>query len=506
MTNLPPPNYVEDLPEGDTTTPMDTQSAEPYGSLRDPYCDNYGDVDVFVTFVIIMAPKKAPVTPPALTPAPATNPALGSAAGLTVGIATRECTFGGFLKCNPTSFHRNEGAVGLSRWIEKSKSVFYISKCTKGNKVIFAAATLQDSALTWWNNQVASMGRAVANSKSWTEMKAMITKEFCPLEEIQRMEHELWNLKKKKVEAYIRGLSVNIQGEVTSSSPTTLSRTIRMDHKLMEQKHISKMDREAEVKKQKWESSQPEVDHLIEIDLMLIELGLFDVIVRMDWLVRHDAVIVCAHVTEKELTGKHAEDVLVIHDFPDVFHDDLPGLPLQRQVEFKIDLVPGATPVARAPYRLAPSEMKELSNKLQELLEKRFIRPSSSLWGAPLRIREEDIPITAFWTRYGYYEFQVMSFSLTNAPTVFMDLMNRVCKPCLDKFVIVFIDDILIYSKNKEEHEEHLKIILHLLKEEKLYAKFSKCDFWLDYMQFLGHVIDSKGVHVDPAKIKAIKN
>ncbi|GJS54103.1 putative reverse transcriptase domain-containing protein [Tanacetum coccineum] len=467
------------------------------------------------------------------------------------------------------------------------------------------------------------------------------------------MEHELWNLKvkdynitayttrfnelillcpemvpteKKKVEAYIRGLSDNIQGEVTSSSPTTLSRTIRMAHKLMEQKRKSKIDREAEAKKRKWESFQPEgsdmsfmnisvshlidikpvklntsyevelanekiasmntvlrgcvlnlVDQLFKIDLIPIELGSFDVIVGMDWLVsvtwllyaarkyiERGCQLFLAQVTGKEPTERHLEDVSVIHDFPEVFPDDLPGLPPHRQVEFKIDLVPGATPVARAPYRLAPSEMKELSKQLQELSEKGFIRPSSSPWGAPvlfvkkkdgtfrmcidyrelnkltiknryplpriddlfdqlqgssvyskidlrsgyhqLRIREEDIPITAFQTRYGHYEFQVMPFGLTNAPAVFMDLMNRVCKPYLDKFVIVFIDDILIYSKNKEEHEEHLKIILHLLKEEKLYAKFSKCDFWLDSVQFLGHVIDSKGVHVDPAKIEAIKN
>lgn len=122
-----------------------------------------------------------------------------------------------------------------------------------------------------------------------------------------------------------------------------------------------------------------------------------------------------------------------------------------------------------------------------------------------LRVREEDIPKTAFRTRYGHYEFQVMSFSLTNAPAVFMDLMNRVCKPYLDKFVIVFIDDILIYSKSSEEHEEHLRLILGFLREEKLYAKFSKCEFWIPSVQFLGHVIDSQGVHVDPAKIKAIK-
>ncbi|GJY93279.1 putative reverse transcriptase domain-containing protein [Tanacetum coccineum] len=123
-----------------------------------------------------------------------------------------------------------------------------------------------------------------------------------------------------------------------------------------------------------------------------------------------------------------------------------------------------------------------------------------------MRVREEDIPKTAFRTRYGHYEFQVMPFGLTNAPAVFMDLMNRVCKPYLDKFVIVFIDDILIYSKSKQEHEEHLKIILELLKKEELYAKFSKCEFWIPKVQFLGHVIDSEGIHVDPAKIESIKD
>ncbi|GJY71125.1 putative nucleotidyltransferase, ribonuclease H [Tanacetum coccineum] len=123
-----------------------------------------------------------------------------------------------------------------------------------------------------------------------------------------------------------------------------------------------------------------------------------------------------------------------------------------------------------------------------------------------LRVRDEDIPKTAFRTRYGHYEFQVMPFGLTNAPSVFMDLMNRVCKPYLDKFIIVFIDDILIYSRNKGEHANHLRIILELLKKEKLYAKFSKCDFWIRIVQFLGHLIDSQGLHVDPAKIEAVKN
>ncbi|GJT90375.1 putative reverse transcriptase domain-containing protein [Tanacetum coccineum] len=278
--------------------------------------------------------------------------------------------------------------------------------------------------------------------------------------------------------------------------------------------------------------------------------------------------IFLAHVTTKEIEDKsekkRLEDVPIVQDFPEVFPEDLPGLPPTRQVEFQIDLVPGAAPVARAPYRLAPSEMKELSEQLKELSDKGFIRPSSSPWGAPvlfvkkkdgsfrmcidyrelnkltvknryplpriddlfdqlqgssvyskidlrsgyhqLRVREEDIPKTAFRTRYGHYEFQVMPFGLTNAPAVFMDLMNRVCKPYLDKFVIVFIDDILIYSKSKQEHKEHLKIILELLKKEELYAKFSKCEFWIPKVQFLGHVIDSEGIHVDPAKIESIKD
>ncbi|GJU16072.1 putative reverse transcriptase domain-containing protein [Tanacetum coccineum] len=235
-----------------------------------------------------------------------------------------------------------------------------------------------------------------------------------------------------------------------------------------------------------------------------------------------------------------------------------------QQVEFQIDFVLGTAPVARAPYRLAPSEMKELSDQLQELSDKGFIRPSSSPWGASvlfvkkkdgsfrmcidyrelnkltmknryplpriddlfdqlqglsvfskidlrsgyhqLRVREEDIPKTAFRTHYGYYEFQVMSFGLTNAPAVFIDLMNRVCKPYRDKFVIVFIDDILIYSKSKQEHEEHLKLILKFLKKEELYAKFSKCEFWIPKVQFLDHMIDSQIIHVDPAKIEFIKD
>ncbi|GJW21474.1 putative reverse transcriptase domain-containing protein [Tanacetum coccineum] len=246
-----------------------------------------------------------------------------------------------------------------------------------------------------------------------------------------------------------------------------------------------------------------------------------------------------AHITGKKTKDKseekQLEDVPTVRDFLEVFPEVLPGLPPTQQVEFHIDLVPGVALVARAPYRLAPSEMKELPDQLQELSDKGFIRPSSSPWGTPvlfvkkkdgsfrmwssvylkidlrlgyhqLRVRKEDIPKTAFRTRYGHYEFQVMPFGLTNTPAVFMNLMNRVCKPYLDKFVIVFINDILIYSKNKQEHEEHLRLILELLKNEEFNAKFSKCKFWIPKVKFLGHMIASQGIHVDPAKIQSIKD
>nr|GEX40280.1 putative reverse transcriptase domain-containing protein [Tanacetum cinerariifolium] len=217
---------------------------------------------------------------------------------------------------------------------------------------------------------------------------------------------------------------------------------------------------------------------------------------------------------KKKSDEKRIKDIPVVKEFPDVFPEDLPGLPLIRQVEFQIDLIPGAAPVARAPYRLAPSEMPELSNQLQELINRGFIRPSSSVYLKinlrsgyhQLRVRDEDIPKTDFRTRYKHFEFQVMPFGLTSVPVVFMDLMNRVCKPYLDKFIIVFIDDILIYFRSEEERANHLRIILELLRKEKLYAKFSKCEFWIHIVQFLGHLIDSQRLHVDPAKIKAVKN
>ena len=346
--------------------------------------------------------------------------------------------------------------------------------------------------------------------------------------------------------------------------------------------------------------------YMFPVDLIPFELGDFDVILGMDWLSRYRANIDCkkkrvvlytsnnrrisyqgqrqdrkflsvmqarkllrqgceaylAHVVDTKKETPILDDIPVVREFPDVFPEELPGLSPDREIEFSIDLIPGVEQVSKAPYRMAPVEMKELAKQLQELLDKAVIRPSVSPWGAPvlfvkkkdgsmrlcidyrelnkltiknkyplpriddlfdqlkgacyfskidlrsgyhqLKIKPEDIPKTAFRTRYGHYEFLVMSFGLTNAPAAFMDLMNRVYKEYLDKFVIVFIDDILIYSKNPEDHAVHLQIALQKLREKRLYAKFSKCEFWLTEVQFLGHVVSKEGIKVDPVKIEAV--
>nr|GEW92811.1 putative reverse transcriptase domain-containing protein [Tanacetum cinerariifolium] len=438
------------------------------------------------------------------------------------------------------------------------------------------------------NAKVANMGLETMNQMPWTEMKQLMTVEFCPIEEVQRMEHKLWNLKNNQKQGNARAMvTAPTDGNVSFESLPLCERcftrrvgpcTIKchkcgkvrdkaryckeknvatganalpiltcydcglnavtgtfllnnryafvlfdsgsdrsfMDTRFSSMLHFGpvkvKASYEVELADGRAVSTNTIlkgctlnlVNHIFEIDFMPIELGTFDVIIGMDWLVKHDVVIVCG---EKVVRIPYGNKTLIVESDKGV------------------------------------SRIKFISCIKAQLLKKGFIHPSSSPWEAPvlfvkkkdgsfrmcidyhelnkltiknryplLRIDDlfdqlqEDIPTTAFRTWYGHFEFRVLAFGLTNAPAVFMDLMNRVCKPYLDKFVIVFIDDILVYSKDKEEHRKHLKIVLELLKKERLYAKFSKCDFWLDSVQFLGHVIDCSGVHVDPAKIEAIKN
>jgi len=263
------------------------------------------------------------------------------------------------------------------------------------------------------------------------------------------------------------------------------------------------------------------------------------------------------------MEAKSSEEVPVVNEYPDVFPEELPRMPPDRDIEFVIDLVPGTSPIAKRPYMMAASELVELKKQLEELQRISFIRPSSSSWGAPvlfvkkkygsmrlcvdyralnevtiknkyplpriddlfdqlkgakyfskidlrsgyfqLKIRESDIPKTTFVTRYGQFEFTVMSFGLTNAPVYFTNLMNKVFMDELYKFVVVFIDDILIYSKSVQEHEQYLRVVLEKLRANKLYAKFSKCEFWLEKVAFLGHILTT-GVAVDPEKVEAVSN
>ena len=344
------------------------------------------------------------------------------------------------------------------------------------------------------------------------------------------------------------------------------------------------------------------------VDLVSLDLKGYDVIIGMDFLSYHHAKLDCrAKVVEFCIPGEATlkldvrgrlassalisgirarkmlhkgvqgflaflinapsdqvklEDVPIVRDFPDVFPEELTSLPPEREIEFKIDLVPGVAPISKTSYRMAPAELKELKIQLQDLLERGFIKESDSPWGAPvlfvkkkdgslrlcidyrglnevtiknkyplplidglfdqlqgsvvyskldlrqgyyqLRIKKEDIPKTAFNSRYGHFEFVVMPFGLTNAPTAFMDLMQRIFKKYLDQFVVVFIDDILVYSKTREDHAKHLEIVLQVLREHKLYAKFSKCEFWLEEISFLGHRISKNGIAVDPTKVEAV--
>ncbi|CAJ2638292.1 unnamed protein product [Trifolium pratense] len=192
------------------------------------------------------------------------------------------------------------------------------------------------------------------------------------------------------------------------------------------------------------------------------------------------------------------EELPVVCEFPDVFPEDVSDVPPKREVEFTIDLLNKVTIKNKYPLPRIDDLMDQLVGA--SVFSKIDLRSGYH----QIRVKTEDIPKTAFRTRYGHYEYSVMPFGVTNAPGVFMEYMNRIFHSFLDKFVVVFIDDILVYSKSEEEHKEHLRIVLQVLKEKKLYAKLSKCEFWLKEVSFLGHVISSGGIAVDPAKVDAV--
>ncbi|GJR11559.1 reverse transcriptase domain-containing protein [Tanacetum coccineum] len=564
------------------------------------------------------------------------------------------CTYKAFQSCNPKEYDGKGGAIVLTRWMEKMENMIDNSGCAENQKVRYAASSLVNKALTWWNTQVQARGREAAMAMTWNDFKGLMVEEFCPSNEMEKLENEFWNQKMvganhaaytdrfhelaKLVPHLVTPKSSRIKrdgiltdeavscstlikgndkrkvveessksggswkdnkkakvgtgfvatapprNEVANSNPkcskcnthhpvngpcnvcfncqkpghyarncwalirqvtpmnvVRMSNNPRVCYECGSPDHFCntfpKMNRAPGqagnqfswlwkavetigAMETKLEEGLTTVVKKVEVDrvirdcnlelrssrfsINLIPLGhrSFDVIVGMDWLSQHKAVIVCHEkvveipVEEGRILRVHGERVVGITKALKSAKEDEPKIasatgPGGDGVSHRISS--GATPSAGSVISFRAFEMQELSKQLQELQDKGFIRPSHYPWGAPvlfvkkkdgllryhqLRVHEDDIPKTAFRTRYGHFEFTVMPFGLTNAPAVFMDLMNRVCKPYLDKFVIMFIDDILIYSKTKEDHEVHLGLVLELLRKEKLYAKFSKSGYY----------------------------
>ncbi|GKA58124.1 putative reverse transcriptase domain-containing protein [Tanacetum coccineum] len=603
------------------------------------------------------------------------------------------------------------GAISLTRWIEKMESVFDNIGCTANQRVKYVASCFVNKALTWWNTQVQARGREATIGMSWNDFRALLTEEFCPSNEIEKLESEFWNHKMmganhtgytdrfRESAKLVPHLSAILRAGILTDEAVSSGTLTKGNEKRKGVEEINKQgsgrnnDKRAKVSKgfmaitthrneytgphlkcAKCLAYHPEGRPCIvcfncqklghyarncrmpikqvapinavrggyepgtcyecgsrkhyrntypKVNLAPVQVGnrltiegnrnsrnngnqvkgrdfnvnavgtlqdpnvvtgtfslndhyatiLFDsgadfsfiytdfaplINVKPSFVnpgyvievadgkkVEVDRIILC-HEKVVRIPLESGKTLLVQGECtPGIAKalsnmKDLSGLPPQRQVEFRTDLIPGAMPVAKSPYRLAPSEMQELSAQLQELQDKGFIRLSHSPWGAPvlfvkkkdgalrmcidyrelnkltiknryplpriddlfdqlhgaryfskidlrsgyhqLRVHENDIPKTAFRMRYGHFEFTVMPFGLTNAPAVFMNLMNR----------------------SKDEHEVHLRLVLELLKKEELYAKFSKCEFWLQEVQFLGHVVNQNGIHVDPSKIEVI--
>nr|GEY20511.1 reverse transcriptase domain-containing protein [Tanacetum cinerariifolium] len=426
----------------------------------------------------------------------------------------RECTYTDFLKCQPMSFQGTEGVVGLTRWIEKMESVFQISNCTVTCQVKFASCTLQGSALTWWNSHMRAVRQDIAYEaiEFATEImdKKMLThverqaeqnrklddtsrnnqhqqqpfkrnnvawaytvgpgdkkpyggiKPLCPkcnyhhdrpctqkCTNCRKIGHWARNYKSRPAAANNNNNNQRAQGENargtdgTNPNSDVVTGTFLLNNRYASILFDTGADRSfvSTAFSSLIDIIPTTLDHGYDVD--------FDVIIGMDWLVKYHAIIV---FDEKLVRVPFGDEILIFHgDESNNGHKsrlNIISCTKTQRIDDLFDQLQGSSVYSKIDLRSGYHQ---------------------------LRVREEDIPKTAFRTRYEHYEFQVMPFGLTNAPAVFMDLMNRVCKPYLDKFVIVFIDDILIYSKNKQEHEEHLKLILKLLKKEQLFIEgFSK--------------------------------
>ncbi|GJU64162.1 putative reverse transcriptase domain-containing protein [Tanacetum coccineum] len=474
----------------------------------------------------------------------------------------RECTYQDFMKCKPLYFKGTEGVVELTQWFERMETVFRISNCSVESQIKFATCTLLAGALTWWNSHVMTVTHDVAYSMTWVDLKKKMTDKYCPRNEMKKLEAELWNLKvigtdvvkynqrfqelallcvrmfpeeADKIERYVGGLPDMIHGNIVASKPKTMQEAIEMATELMDKRVSTIAERQAE-NKRKLENNFPKTrtttikqnqkgkngwNYTAGSGDKKSYGGSRPLCPKCNY--HHDGP--CApkcykcnkyghiardcrgtgnanNINNQKGTGSGQKPTCFECGAQGHFKKECPRLKNNkgnRGNQAGNDRAPAKVYVVGNAGANPDNVVADQGRVVYSMIAK-----GQDI--TKLRVRKKGIQKTAFRTRYGHYEFQVMPFGLTNAPAVFMDLMNRVCKPYLDKFVIVFIDDILIYSKNKQEHEEHLKIILELLKKEELYAKFSKCEFWIPKVQFLGHVIDSEGIHVDPAKIESIKD
>ncbi|GKC70561.1 putative reverse transcriptase domain-containing protein, partial [Tanacetum coccineum] len=548
------------------------------------------------------------------------------------------CTYKGFMACNPKEYDGKGGAIALTRWIEKMENVIDNSGCAENQKVKYAASSFVNKALTWWNTQVQARGREAAIGMSWTDFKALLVEEFCPSNEMEKLESEFWNHKmvganhagytdrfhelaklvphlvtpeSSRIKRYIVGLAPEIRGMLRATQPTTIQSAILRARILTDEAVSVYLDigfAATAPPRNEFVSSNPKcskcftyhpVNGFCRLCFNCQKLGHFIKdcrapirqvtpvsVVRMSNNLRvcyecgspdhfrnncpkmyqgsgqpsnqlalegnrntrssgnqvrgrafnvnvnameavqdpnvvtgtfslndHFVIVLFDSGADfsfisteftpllnvkpsivnpgnvKRTLRVHGEQTVGIAKALKSVKEDEPKLGDISVVEFCIDLVSGATPIAKSPYCLAPLEMQELSGQLQELQGKGFILPSYLPWGAPvLFVKKKDDSLhmcidcrelnkLTVKNRYPLSRIDDLFDQLQGS--LFMDLMNRVCKPYLDKFVIVFIDDILIYSKTKEDHEVHLGLVLELIRKEKLYAKFSKCEFWL---------------------------
>ncbi|GJZ59071.1 putative reverse transcriptase domain-containing protein [Tanacetum coccineum] len=426
-------------------------------------------------------------------------------------------TYKDFLNCQPRNFSGTEGVVGLARWFEKIESTIGIDESSYEMLWKDLMKLMIDLMVPEENNKIERFIWGLPDNIQvhvYAARSAEQKRKFDNNPQGNRLQQPPFkrqnvaqtftvgnNEKRgnKAVNNDARGRAYALGGDVSYTVKLPNGRIARSDT-IIRGCMLNLLD------------------HLFNIDLMPVKLGSFDVIIRMDWLSEYHPVIVSVKKTEDKSEEKRLEDVPIVKDF----------LELQELAD-KGFIRPSSSPYGALVLFVKKKdklfhmcidyrELNKLTvknrypllriNDLFDQLQGSSVYSKIDLRSGyhQLRVWGYYIPKTAFRTRYGNYEFQVMPFGLTNASAVFMDLMNQVCKPYLDKFVIVFIDDILIYSKSKEEHKEHLKLILELFKKEELYAKFSKRDFWLPKAQFLGHVIDSEGVHVDPSKIESTKD